>query len=148
MMLFQACLQTIAAISAAIAAVAAARATRGAFSFQKKLLLKKAVVEQIAKLLQQIHYFKSLADQPALQVGDDDFSGVGDRIREVRDGVKVLQSMTTALTSKEIVIICDTVNGLRPDHVFALDGGADAGHVQKLDAAINALEDIFHKEAK
>lgn len=149
MMICQTWLQTIAAISAAIAAIAAVCVARNASSFQKNSLLKKATIEQIVKLLHQIHYLKSLASQPVFSAADEHVMGLDDRIREARESAITLRSMTSEFTSKEIVIICDAVNGLRKDHVFAHDEKTQNTELaQKLDVAISALQTIYHRETK
>lgn len=149
MMICQTWLQTIAAISAAIAAIAAVYVARSSSSFQKNSLLKKATIEQIVKLLHQIHYLKSLANQPAFSAADEHVMGLDDRIREARESAITLRSMTSAFTSKEIVIICDVVNGLHKGHVFARDEKTQNTELtQKLDAAISALQEIYQRETK
>lgn len=142
-------LQTIAAISAAVAAIAAAFVAKNAFAFQRKSLLKKASIEQILKLLNQIQYLKSLTSQPVLQAADEEVVGLKDSISEARKSIATLGSMTAASTSKEIAIVRDVVNGLREDLIFATDDKtSNLTVVQRLDEAISALQKIYHTETK
>ena len=142
-------LQTIAAISSALAAIAAAYVANNAFAFQRNSLLKKANIEQTLKLLHQIYYLKSLTSQPVLQAVDEEVRGLKDRIREARQSIVTLGSMTSACTSKEVAIVQAVVNELHDDRIFAPDDKTPNLTVaQRLDDAISALQKIYHMETR
>lgn len=142
-------LQTIAAISAALAAIAAAYVAKNAFAFQRNSLLKKASIEQILKVMNEIQYLKSLTRQPVLLAADEEVAGLKDRISEARKSVATLRSMISPSTSKEIAIVRDVMDGLREDFIFASDEKTPNRTIsQQLDEAISALQKIYRTETK
>ncbi len=142
-------LQTIAAFSAAIAAIAAAYVAKSSFAFQRTSLLKKAIIEQILKLLNQIQYLKSLTSQPVLLAADEEVTGLKDRILEARKSVATLKAMTSASTEKDIATLRDVMDGLREDLIFAADDiTPNRLTAQQLDDAISALQNIYRTEIK
>lgn len=141
-------LQTITAISAAIAAIFAAYVARKAFAFQQNALLKKAIIEQIVKLLEQMYYLKLLAS-PCFTAADDVVTGLKDRIIEARNSVIMLESMTSASTSKELAIVREVISELREDRILSPDDKESSlAIMQQLDDAIRALQMIYRKETK
>lgn len=146
---YQAWLQTIAAVSAAMAAIAAAYVAKNSFAFQRNSLLKKAIIEKILEILHHIQYLKSLTTQPALMAADEDVMSLKNRISEARKSVVTLRSMISASTSKEIKIVCDVMDGLKEDIIFAPDDKTPSQiTAQRLDDAINALQKIYRTEIK
>lgn len=142
-------LQTVAAISSAIAAVAAVCVAKKTFIFQKTSLLKKANIEQMLKLSQQLHYLKSLTGQADLAAADEAAIGLKQRISETRDSVKVLESMTSATASADLVKLRDSVCGLHETNVFAPDDNtSNVATRRQLDDAIKALQNIYCTEIK
>lgn len=142
-------LQTVAAISSAIAAIAAVYVAKKTFTFHRNSLLKKANVEHILKLLQQLHYLKSLTAQVALGAADDEFTGLTQRILELKANVKTLESMTSAPASADLLQLRDFVGELRDANVFAHDVNTlNVATSQQLDGAINALHKIYRSEIK
>lgn len=146
---YQAWLQTIAAVSAAMAAIAAAYVAKNSFAFQRNSLLKKAIIEKILEILHHIQYLKSLTTQPALMAADEDVMSLKNRISEARKSVVTLRSMISASTSKEIKIVCDVMDGLKEDIIFAPDDKTPSQiTAQRLDDAISALQKIYRTEIK
>lgn len=142
-------LQTAAAISSAIAAIAALCVARCTFTFQKNSLLKKASIDQIQKLLHQLHYLKSLTSQVTLCAADEDVAGLKQRISEIGVSVIALESMISAHASTDMKKIHDIAHHLREDNVFAL--GENMPNVvlsKRLDDAISALQNIYRLEMK
>lgn len=142
-------LQTAAAISSAIAAIAALYVAKNTFTFQKNSMLKRASIEQILKLLQQLHYLKSLTRQVALGAADEDVMGLKQRISETKGSVMALESMISAHASTDVKRIYDLAHHLREENVFAL--GENTPNVvlsQRLDDAISALQNIYRLEMK
>ena len=146
---YNTCLQTVAAISSAIAAIAALCVAKNTFTFQKNSLLKRASIEQIIKLLHQLHYLKSLTSQVALGAADEDVTGLKQRISETRGSVIALKSMISAHASADVKKIHDIAHHLREEKVFAL--GENTPNLvlsQRLDDAISALQNIYRLEMK
>ena len=142
-------LQSAAAISSAIAAIAAVCVAKKTFTFQKTSLLKKANIEQMLKLLQQLHYLKSLTRQAALGAADETVTGLKQRISETVDSVRELESMIAATTSAELVKLRDSVCGLHETNIFAPDDGtSNVATRRQLDGAISALQNIYRTEIK
>ena len=136
---FNTCLQTAAAISSAIAAIAAVCVAKNTVTFQKNSLLKKAIIEQILKLLHQFHYLKSLTGQAVLDAADEAVAGLNQRISETRESAAVLESMISAHAYDDIKKIRDVMHHLREENVFARDERTpNAALGQQLDDAINA----------
>jgi hypothetical protein len=142
-------LQTVAALASAVAAVAAFWVARNAFSFQRNSLLKAASIEEIVKLLQQLYYLKSLAGQPVLGAADEDVTGLGQRIADVKHSVLVLEGMVSASARAEVKKVHDIVHKLREDSVFPTGQNApNASLNERLDKAINALQRVYRTEMK
>ena len=142
-------LQTAAAISSAIAAIAAVYVAKNTFTFQRNSLLKKANIEQILKLLLQLHYLKSLTGQAVLGATDEEFTGLNQRISEIWDSVKTLESMISATANADIRKVRDLVHSLNETNVFASDDNTpNVALRRQLDDAITALQNIYHTEIK
>lgn len=145
-------LQTVASVSSAIAAIAAVCVAKNTFAFQKNSLLKKANIEQILKLLDQLHYLKSLTGQAVLGAADEDVTGpngLEQRISETRKSFMALESMISAPTSADMKKVRDFVHGLREANVFPHDDTTPNVALSKqLDAAISALQNIYRMETK
>ena len=146
---YNTCLQTAAAISSAIAAIAAVCVAKYAFNFQRNSLLKKANIEQMMKLLQQLYYLKSLIGQAVLGVADEKFTGQEQKISETRDSVKTLEFMISTTANADLNEIRDCVHGLRhKDFCSPGDNASNVALREKLDDAINALQKIYRMEIK
>jgi putative flippase GtrA len=146
---YNTCLQTAATISSAIAAITAVYVAKNTFTFQRNSLLKKANIEQILKLLQQLHYLKSLTGQAVLGAADQEFTGLKQRISETRDSVKTLESMISATANADLKTVCDFVHSLNETNVFASDDNTpNVTLSRQLDNAISALQNIYHTEIK
>lgn len=142
-------LQTAAAICSAIAAIAAVYVAKNSSTFQKNSLLKKANIEQMLKLLQQLHNLKSLTGQDVFGAADEDFTGLKQRILETRDSVKTLFSMTSSASNADLIKVRDVVYALNEYNVFARDDNTQNVDLSRqLDDAISALQNIYHKEIK
>lgn len=146
---YNTCLQTAAAISSAIAAIAAVCVAKNTFTFQRNSLLKKANIEQILKLLQQLHYLKSLTGQPVLGMADEEFTGLKQRISETRDSVKTLESMISATANADLKKVRDFLHGLNETNIVASDDNTpNVTLSRQLDDAISTLQNIYHTEIK
>lgn len=146
---YSAYMQTAAAAFSAVAAGAAAYVAARAFAFQKNVLFKKATCEQILKLLNHLHYLKSVACHAVLDAPDEDVIGLEQRITKIRESVIALESMVSPSASGDVQKLRDVVHGLREAHMFAKDNiePNTALRVQ-LDNAINALNRIYNAELK
>lgn len=138
------CLQTVASISSAVAAIAAVWVAKNTFTFQKNSLLKKASIEQMVKLLQQLNYLKSLIGQSVLGITDEEFTEQEQQILDTRDRVKTLEFMISATQITDLKKIRDCVHGVRQkDFCFPDDNTSNVALKQKLDDAISALQKIY-----
>jgi hypothetical protein len=146
---YNTCLQTIAAISTAIAAIAAVYVAKSTFTFQRNSLLKKTMIEQILKLLQQLQYLKSLTGQGVLGVADEVVTRLNQRISETRESIMMLESMISDPANTDLKKVRDFVHGLREDNILALDDNTpNVALSWQLDDAISALQNIYHAEIK
>jgi hypothetical protein len=142
-------LQTVAALASAVAAIAAFWVAKSTFSFQKNSLLKTASIEKVIKLIQQLHYLKSLAGQPVFGAADEDVTGLGQRIAEVMHSVLVLEGMVSVSARTEMKKVRDIVHSLHESSVFPTgQNGPNASLNERLDKAINALERVYRTEMK
>ena len=142
-------LQTAAAIGSAVAAIFAYRVARDTLIFQKNSLLRKASIEQMLKLLQQLYYLKSLTDLTALGMADEHFVGMEQQISEIRLCVKALESMISTPASADLKEIRDFAHSLREDNVFAPSNDIpNSAFSHQLAGAINAVQKIYHSEIK
>jgi len=142
-------LQTVAAISSAIAAILALCVVKSTFTFQKNSLLKRASIEQILKLLHQIHYLKSLTGQAVLGMADEEVTGLKQRISEIRESVMALESMISDHARADVKTVSDVAHHLREENVLARDESTpNAALGQLLDDAISALQNIYRLEIK
>ena len=142
-------LQTTAAISSAIAAIAAVCVASSTSALQRNLLLKKVIIEQIMKLLNQLCYLRSLTGQPALAVADRDVTGLQQQISETMASVIALESLVSAPASADVKRVRDVVYGLREEKVFAQDHNTPNVTLNaQLGDAINALHKIYRTEIK
>lgn len=146
---YNTCLQTAAATGSAIAAIAAVWVAKHTFTFQKNSLLKKASIEKMLELLQQLYYLKSLIGQAVLGVADEKFTEQEQRISEARDSVKTLEFMISAASSAHLKKIGDCVYDLRQkDFCYPDDSTSNVALRQKLDDAIRALQKIYRTAIK
>ena len=146
---YNAYMQTAAAISSAISAIAAVCVAKNTFTFQKNSLLKKASIEQILKLLHQLHYLKSLTGQAVLGATDEDVRVLKQRILETQESVMALESMISDHSSAYVKQIHDVMYHLREDNVFARDENTlNIALSQQLDGAIGVLQNIYRLEIK
>ena len=142
-------LQTVAALASAVAAIAAFWVAKTTFSFQKNSLLKTARIEKIIKLIQQLHYLKSLAGQPVFGAADEDVTGLGQRIAEVMRSVLVLEGMVSVSAGTEMKKVRDIVHSLHESSVFPTgQNGPNVSLNERLDKAIKALERVYRTEMK
>ena len=142
-------MQTAAAAFSAVAAVAAAYVAARAFAFQKNVLFKKVTCEQVLKVLNQIHYLKSVACHAVLDAPDEDIIGVEERIANIRESVVALESMVSPSARGDVQKLRDIVNGLREAHIFAKDQTEPNSALRvQLDHAIKALNRIYKAELK
>lgn len=142
-------LQTFAAFCSAIGACAAAYVAWKTFTFQKNLLLKKLTVDQILKLLQELQHLKSLTGQGVLSADDSVVTTLGERIAAMKENILLLESMVSDSASIDLRGVRDFVHKLREDLIIANDEGAQNDPIrQELDAAINKLQNVYHKELK
>lgn len=142
------CLQAVAAISSAIAAIAAVYVARSTFIFQKQLLLKKMIIEQIQKLCQQLYYLKSLTIQNALNAADDDVAKLNQRIAETQECIVFLKFLISDSAQVELQKVNDFARGLRADSIFSDDNTPNDVLCRELDDAIGRLQKIYCKELK
>ncbi len=146
---YSTCLQTVAAISSAMAAIASACVAKAAFAFQRNSILKKAGIEQMLWLLQELCYLKSLTDRAVLAAADEDVVGLNRRISETADGVRALEVMVAPRARTGLKRIVDVLDGLDESNVFAPDDATSNGTVgHRLDGAIAELQSIYHAEIK
>lgn len=142
-------LQTVAAMSSAIAAIAAVCVAKSTFNFQKSSLLKKASIEQILKLMHQLHYLKSLTDKAVLGADDKDVTGLKQRISETRESVMALESMLSAHASADVKKLHAVAHHLREENVFACyENTPNVASIKQLDEAISALQNIYRLEIR
>ncbi len=140
-------LQTVAALASAVAAIAALWVAKNAFSFQRNSLLKAASIEQIVRLLQQLYYFKSLAGQPVFGAADEEVTGLGQRIAEIKQSVFVLGAMVSASALEDVKEVQDIVHRLREDSVFPIgQNGPSPSLSRDLDKAVDALQRVYRTE--
>lgn len=141
--------QTIAAISSSIAALAAAYLAKSTFKFQKNSLLKKTTIEQILKLLHQLHYLKSLAGQTVLDTPDECITGLSQIIFETRQSVLILEHMICAQASTEMKKIHNFVCNVEEKDIFARDSNMNNDAlIRQMDEAISVLQRIYHIEIR
>lgn len=144
---FNTWLQAVAAVGSAIAALAALSVAKSTLKFQKNSVLKRANIEQIIDLLRQLHYLKSLTNQSALGVSDDDFTNLIQHISQTKIGLSALESMISNDARVHVIKIRDAVGLLRENDVFVSDDGLpNLFLTQRLDEAVGALENIYHLE--
>lgn len=142
-------LQTVAAISSAVAAIAAVYVAKSTFRFQKNSLLKKFTIEQILRLLKQLQYLKSLTAQDALGVADSVVTSLEQRIAEMKESILILESMISDSANADLKGVRDFVYNLCEASIFANNEGVQNNIIHiELDAAINFLQNIYHKELK
>lgn len=142
-------LQTVAAISSAIAAIAAVCVAKSTITFQKNSLLKKASIEKMLTLLQQLQYLKSLTGQALIDAADEAVTELPQRISETMDSVKTLESMISATASTDFVKLRDSVGALRETNFFTLDENTpNVTSSRQLTDAISALQNIYRREIK
>lgn len=146
---YSTCLQTVAAIGSAVAAIASAYVAKVAFAFQRNSILKRASIEQMLWLLQELHYLKSLTDRAVLAVADEDVIGLNRRVSETMDGVRALEVMMSPKARIGLKRIADVLDGLNESNLFAPDDATPnhaVGH--RLDGAIGELQSIYYAEVK
>ncbi len=142
-------LQTAAAISSAVAAIASAYVAKVAFAFQRNSVLKRASIEQMLKLLQELHYLKSLTDRTVFAVADEDVVGLNRRVSETVDTVRALEVMASPKARIGLKRIANVLDGLNESNVFAPDDATSDGTVgHRLDGAIGELQSIYYAEVK
>lgn len=143
-------LQSAAAVSSAIAAVAAVYVARSTYIFQKQSLLKKMTIEQMQKLLHQLHYLKSHTRRGALSAPDDEIMRLSQRISETNECFFVLKSMISDSSAQsDLSKISDVLLGLNEHKIYAYDELSPNNTViRQLDDAIGMLQKIYRKELK
>lgn len=143
-------LQPAAAVCSAIAAFAAVYVARSNYIFQKQSLLKKMTVEQMQKLLHQLHYLKSLTRHRALSAPDDEITRLRQRISETNECFLVLESMISDSSAQsDLKKVSDFLLGLDEYEIYASDEHSP-NHIicRQLDEAIGMLQKIYRRELK
>ncbi len=141
---YNALLQTIAAICSAIAAIKAASLAKSTFAFQRNSLLKKANIEQILRLLYQLHHLKSLTYETAWNAEDKKIIELTSNIFELRKNVTILQCMIAGPASGDVIILRHLTNDLHENNIFACDDEIpNIAAARQLDDAINVLQNIY-----
>jgi ABC-type multidrug transport system fused ATPase/permease subunit len=144
---FNICLQTAAAISSTIAAFAAVWVAKKTSSFQKNSLLKKALIEKILALQEQLYDLKSHLGQSALAVADEKLARPGKIISEAADSVRVLGFMLSDTASADLNKILDCVRRLQQEDFYSPSNSiSNTAIKKKLDDAISALKTIYRAE--
>ncbi len=142
-------MQIAAAAFSAVAAIAAAYVAARAFAFQKNELFKKVTCEQVLKILNQIHFLKSVASHAVFDASYEDIIGVEERIASIRESLVALESMVSPSASGGVQKLRDIVHGFRETRIFAKDQTEPNSALRvQLDNAINALNGIYKAELK
>lgn len=133
-------LQLLAIIGPSIAAVVTAYVAYKSLVFQKNSLLKRELIEQIRKTLQQLYALKHISEKEGHEISDDDFSqGIEKLLSETTGSIRILRCMNPNGESAEVDKLITTVSNIKPLEV----NGNDA---IKIMTAINLLNDIYRKE--
>lgn len=146
---YNAYLQTAAAVSSTIAAIAAVYVARSTFTFQKNFILKRTVIEQLLRLLQDFYYLKSLSGQGVLGAADDEVTGLKQRISDTRASSIALESMLSVNSRDDIESIQRVTRDLSERDFFADNGAVpNVDTRRQLESAISALQRIYRFELK
>jgi hypothetical protein len=122
---------------------------RRTFTFQRDLLLKKAIIERIIELLDQLYYMRKLTGQSVFAEADEVFMGLPQKISETMASVKALEFLLSAPASANVKRVRYVVHGLRQESVFAQDHNTPNVTLSaQLGDAISALHNIYRTEIK